>query len=484
MARTKKKEIDLEKLMPAGVKPPSAVETEMSVLGAMLIESTAVPKAVEVITSEAFYLAAHRHIFSAMLNLFKANEPIDTVTVYQELKKMGKLDDTGGAAYLSRLTQEISSAANIEFHAKIIAEKSIQRRLITISHEIAASAYREDADAYDLLDEGEQKIFQLAEQFLSKSYVDMGSAVKKAMEYIQELHDPKQRKFAVGTGFYDMDDMLGGFQKSDLIILAARPSMGKTALALSFARNAAILHNVPVAIFSLEMATIQLVMRLICAEGRLNAHQVRTGKFPEEEGYKISKSAGKLSKAPIYIDDAPGQTVLEIRAKTRRLKAEKNIGLVMIDYLQLMQGPANAESREREISQISRSLKSLAKELEIPVIALAQLNRAVEARTDKRPLLSDLRESGSLEQDADVVLFINRPEYYDREKPIMVNGVESNPEGMAEIIVAKHRNGPTGDVWLRFIKDYARFESLDQFRSVEGQAPKQLEESPEEEAPL
>jgi replicative DNA helicase len=285
----------------------------------------------------------------------------------------------------------------------------------------------------------------------------MDRAVRDALEYIEAIHSNTKQKFSVPTGFYELDELLGGFQKSDLIIIAARPSMGKTALALTLARNAAIDHKVPVGIFSLEMSTMQLIIRMLCAEGRLNAHLVRTGKLPNEEGVKLSKNAHKLIESPVYVDDSPAQTVLEIRAKARRLKSEKNIGLIIIDYLQLMQGPANSESREREISHISRSLKSLAKELNVPVIALAQLNRAVETRTDKRPQLSDLRESGSIEQDADVVLFLNRPEYYNI-KNFANDG--SSTEGIAEVIIGKQRNGPVGEVRLAFIKEYARFENL------------------------
>ena len=274
---------------------------------------------------------------------------------------------------------------------------------------------------FDILDDAERKIFEITETHLKKIFSGMDRAVRDALEYIEAIHSNTKQKFSVPTGFYELDEMLGGFQKSDLIIIAARPSMGKTALALTLARNAAVDHKVPVGIFSLEMATMQLIIRMLCAEGRLNAHLVRTGKLPQEEGIKLSKNAHRLIECPLYIDDTPAQTVLEISAKARRLKAEKDIGMIVIDYLQLMQGPSNSESREREISHISRSLKSLAKELNIPVIALAQLNRAVETRTDKRPQLSDLRESGSIEQDADVVMFLNRPEYYGMIKMKMVN---------------------------------------------------------------
>jgi replicative DNA helicase len=447
----------------ADVKPPAVPEIEASVLGAMMIEKEAVPKALEMLAPESFYVKAHRLIFEAMISLFDSDEPIDTVTLYEELKKRGDLEEVGGAVYLSKLSQNIPSAANIEYHAKIILEKQILRGLITSAHEIAKNAYEGSADAFEILDEAERKIFEITESHLSKSYQGMDRAVREALEYIETIHSSTQQRFAVPTGFYELDEILGGLQKSDLIILAARPSIGKTALALSIARNAAIDHKVPVGVFSLEMATMQLIIRMICAEARINAHLVRTGKLPHSEGPKLSKTVHKLTDAPIYVDDTPASTVLEIRAKARRLKAEKNIGLIIIDYLQLMTGPAKAESREREISHISRSLKSLAKELNIPVMALAQLNRAVEARSDKRPKLSDLRESGSIEQDADVVMFLNRPEMYGMEKD--ANG--ETWEGVAEVIVGKQRNGPTGMVKLAFVKEYARFENLAHARQIE-----------------
>jgi len=450
-------------VIPADIKPPAAPEIEASVLGAMMIEKEAVSKAIELLTSNSFYLTEHKRIFEAMVSLFESGEPIDTVTLYDELKKREQLDEVGGAVYLSKLSQNISSAANIEYHAKIILEKEILRGLISSSHDIAKAAYEGTEDAFDILDEAERKIFEITESHLKKSFLGMDRAVRDALEYIEAIHSKTNQKFSVPTGFYELDEILGGFQKSDLVIVAARPSMGKTAFALTLARNAAIDHKIPVGIFSLEMSTMQLIIRMLCAEGRLNAHLVRTGKLPSSEGVKLSKNAHKLIESPIYVDDTPAQTVLEIRAKARRLKVEKNIGMIIIDYLQLMQGPAKAESREREISHISRSLKSLAKELNIPVLALAQLNRAVETRTDKRPQLSDLRESGSIEQDADVVIFLNRPEYYGMKQDTDGNSLE----GVAEVIVGKQRNGPTGDVKLAFIKEYARFENLAHARQIE-----------------
>ncbi len=463
MAKTKKVlENPVNNIIPADVKPPSAPEIEAAVLGAMLIEKEAVPKALELLKPETFYLKAHQMIFETMISLFESGEAIDTVTVYEELKKRNQIDEIGGAVYLSKLSQNISSAANVEFHARIILEKQILRGLITSSHEIAKAAYDGASDAFDILDEAERRIFEITEAHLQKTFQGMDRAVRDALEYIEAIHSQTHRKFSVPTGFYELDEILGGFQKSDLIIVAARPSMGKTAFALTLTRNAAVDHKVPVGIFSLEMSTMQLIIRLLCAEGRLNAHLVRTGKLPHEEGVKLSKNAHKLINAPIYVDDSPAQTVLEIRAKARRLKAEKQVGMIIIDYLQLMQGPPKAESREREISHISRSLKALAKELNIPVIALAQLNRAVETRSDKRPQLSDLRESGSIEQDADVVIFLNRPEYYGIKQ--FSDG--SSTEGVAEIIIGKQRNGPTGDVRLAFLRDYARFENLAHARQI------------------
>ncbi len=463
MARSKKPNNGVDQIIPADVKPPSEPEIEASVLGAMLIEKEAVPKALELLSADSFYLKPHKLIYDAMTSLFDAGEPIDTVTIYEELKKRDQLDEVGGAVYISKLSQNITSAANIEYHAKIIIEKQILRGLITSAHEIARSAYAGADDAFDILDNAERKIFEITESHLSKSYQGMDRAVRDAMEYIETIHSSTHQKFSVPTGFYELDELLGGFQKSDLIVLAARPSMGKTALALTLARNAAIDHKIPVGIFSLEMATMQLIIRMICSEARINAHLVRTGKLPHSDGSKLSKTVHKLTDAPVYVDDSPAQSVLEIRAKARRLKAEKNVGMIIIDYLQLMSGPQRTESREREISHISRSLKSLAKELNIPVIALSQLNRAVETRTDKRPQLSDLRESGSIEQDADVVIFLNRPEYYGIEK----DEHGESTEGVTEVIVGKQRNGPTGMIKLAFIKEYARFENLATSRQIE-----------------
>lgn len=459
--KTKEKEsFDLERLRSVANQPPSAVDVEIAVLGAMLLENEAVPKAIEVLRAECFYDKRNRIIFDAMTSLYQSNEPIDTVSIYEELKKENKVEEVGGAVYLGKLTQDISSSANIDYHARVILEKWILRQLISTSMDIAGQAYQGHDDVFDLLDAAESKIFQISEQGIKESFKSMDKAVKEALELIEAIHSKSISSFSVPSGFFALDDLLGGFQKSDLIIVAARPSMGKTAFAMSAARNAAIDHNIPVAVFSLEMATIQLATRLISAEARINAHSVRTGKFKAEDGARISRTVHKLSKAPMYIDDTPAISVLELRAKARRLKNEKNIGLIVIDYLQLLSSHVHMESREREISTISRSLKALAKELNIPVMALSQLNRAVEARHDKKPMLSDLRESGSIEQDADVVLFLYRPEVYGITQ--FANNGDST-EGCAEVIVGKQRNGPVGDARLKFMKDYARFENLDVF---------------------
>ncbi len=464
MGKRKQETPDIEKLKSVVKQQPSAPEVEMSVLGAMLIDGEAVPKVVEILKPEAFFEKKNRIIFEAIVSLYEADEPIDTVTVYDELKKSGKAEEAGGAAYLSKLSQDITSAANVDYHARVVLEKWILRQLISTSMEIAGTAFQGSEDVFDLLDAAEAKIFRISEEGIKESFKSMDKAVKEALELIEAIHSRNISTFSVPTGFFALDDILGGLQKSDLIIIAARPSQGKTALALSLARNAAVEHQVPIGIFSLEMSTIQLATRLISAEARINAHSIRTGKFRAEDGAKISRTVHKLSKAPIYIDDTPAISILEIRAKARRLKNEKNVGLLIVDYLQLISPSFTADSREREISMISRSLKSLAKELNIPVVALSQLNRAVELRADKRPQLSDLRESGSIEQDADVVIFLYRPETYGIETFTSGELSGQSTEGIAEIIIGKQRNGPIGEVLLRFMKDYTRFENLEIFR--------------------
>ncbi|MCK9281989.1 MAG: replicative DNA helicase [Melioribacteraceae bacterium] len=474
MAKRKQSEIDNPNVVLSSAKTsPNSVEVERAVLGAMLIDSEAVSKVIEVLRDEAFYDPKNRTIFKAMLSLYESSEPVETLTVFEELKKRGEDQTSGGASYITRLSNDVSSAANVEYHARVVLEKWILRKLISVSNSIAESAYNGSEDVFDLLDAAESKIFEISEQGVKESFKSMEKAVKEALELIEAIHSKKHSAVAVSSGFIELDNMLGGLQKSDLIIIAARPSMGKTAFAMSLARNAAIDHNTPVGVFSLEMTTVQLATRLISSEARINAHSIRTGKFKAEEGAKISRTVHKLTKAPIYIDDTAGISILELRAKARRLKNEHKIELLIIDYLQLISPSAFMDSREREIAMISRSLKALAKELKIPVIALSQLNRGVEGRGDKKPMLQDLRESGAIEQDADVVMFLYRPEYYQITQ--FPDGAPT--EGMAEVIVGKQRNGPTGEVRLKFMKEYTRFENLEM---IYGQIPESAMHQEEE----
>ena len=440
-----------------GRVPPQAVEVEQAVLGAMLIEKEAVPKALEVLDQDSFYRDAHAKIFQAMIALFDKSEPIDVTTVSEELRRRSQLAAVGGPYYLTELTMKVTSAANVESHAYIVLEKAILRRLIEASSEIVKLSYNPAEDPLELLDEAEQKIFQIAERRLKKTFTSMSKAVAETFEILEKIHGQRGGVIGVPSGFTYLDNLTGGFQPSDLVIIAGRPSQGKTALVLSVARNAAVDHGIPIGFFSLEMSSQQLVLRLLAAEARVNAHALRTGRLSDEEWPKLSTKAHKLAEAKIFIDDTPALGILELRAKARRLKAEHNIGLVVVDYLQLMQGPRDAESREKEISMISRSLKALAKELATPVIALSQLSRAVEARSGRRPVLSDLRESGAIEQDADVVIFVHRPEIYGER---FLEDGQTPSEGIAEITLGKQRNGPTGQIQLSFIKEYARFENL------------------------
>jgi replicative DNA helicase len=451
-------DLAVERPLPEGRVPPQAVDVEAQVLGAMLLEKEAISKVIEVLEEDAFHAEYHRKIYQAMTALFERSEPVDTITLAEELRRRGHLEVVGGEAYLVELTMRVTSSANVEYHARIVLEKALMRNLIAATSAVAARAFAPTEDAFDLLDQAEQAIFSISEKRLKKTFVSMHSAVHDTLEMLESIHGKHGGVTGVPTGFRDLDTLTGGFQKSDLIIIAGRPSCGKTAFALSLARNAAV-HGekpTPVGIFSLEMSTQQLVMRLLCAEAKVDAHAVRTGRLPEDDWKKLSIAAGRLTNANIFIDDTASLGILELRAKARRLKAERNVGLIVVDYLQLMQGPKGAESREKEISAISRSLKALAKELNIPVIALSQLSRAVEARTDKRPILSDLRESGAIEQDADVVAFVHRPEMY-----IDPNSEEAaEVAGMADIIVGKQRNGPIDDIKLAFVNRYARFENL------------------------
>jgi replicative DNA helicase len=447
----------------AGRVPPQAVDVEKAVLGAMLLEKEAVPKVLELLDSDSFYNPTHQKIYRAMMSLFEKGDPIDAVTVIEELRRRGDLNPTEDPLLITELTSNTTTSANVEYHSHIVLEKTLMRNLISASTEVATRAYSETEDALDLLDEAESKIFQISERRMKRSFTPINKALHETFEMLQDIHGKHSGVTGIPSGFSTLDEKTGGFQKSDLVIIAGRPSQGKTAFALSVARNAA-LHKerpTPVAVFSLEMSEQQLIIRMLASEARVNAHDLRTGRLHEDKWKNLSRNVGRLAEAKIFIDDSPTLSILEVRAKARRLKAEHNIGLIIIDYLQLVQGPKNPESREREISMISRSLKALAKEINIPVMALSQLNRAVESRGDKRPMLSDLRESGAIEQDADLVIFIHRPETYDI-KEIKDDTLGSIPsEGIAEIIIGKQRNGPTGLVRLQFHKEYASFERLE-----------------------
>ena len=432
---------------------PHSEEAELAVLGSMLSSKDAVSKSIQWLTPDVFYKDAHGKIFSAMELLFDKGEPVDTVSVIDLLKKNKELESVGGTYFVTGLVESVPTAAHVERYSKIVMEKALLRRLITLSHSISKEAYDDSQDVADILDTVEQSIFSITQNRLKGGFTQINNIVVDALEKLELIRASGGSVIGVASGLLDLDDITSGFQDGDLIIIAGRPGMGKTALALSMIRNAALEADVGVGMFSLEMANHQLAMRLLCAEARVDSHFVRTGKLPAKLWKNLGLSAGDLEKAPIYLDDSPALSVLELRAKARRLKAEHNIGMIVVDYLQLMQGPRGVESRQQEISVISRSLKALAKELSIPVVALSQLSRAVEQRVDHKPQLSDLRESGAIEQDADVVIFLYRPWVYSQE---------DEDEGKAEIIVAKQRNGPTGHISASFISKYARFENLSQ----------------------
>ncbi len=445
----------------SGRMPPQAVEVEQSVLGAMLIEREAIPRAVEILPADAFYQSKHQKVYASILSLFERGNPVDLITLTEELRRRGELEEVGGPYYLTELTTKVASAANVEYHARIIAEKSLLRKMIETMTTLVGSAYEPGTDAFELMDKAESEIFTISDSQLRRSATSMNEVIKATLQQLEAVHGREGGITGVPSGFRRLDDMTSGWQPTDLIIIAARPSMGKTAFSLAVTRNAALDPQRPtgVAYFSLEMGAQQLAQRLLTSEARVDAQKARTGRMSDADWQQLARAAGRLSAAPIFIDDTPGLTVLELRAKCRRLKAEHDIGLVIVDYLQLMHGTGNSKNsnREQEIAHISRSLKSLAKELNVPVIALSQLSRAVETRGgDKRPMLSDLRESGSIEQDADIVAFIYRAERYG----ITVDEHGNSTEGLAEIIIGKQRNGPIGDVQLAFVNQYARFENL------------------------
>ena len=438
-----------------GRMPPQAVEVEQAVLGAMMLEQRAIVRAVEILDESCFYHAPHSRIFEAMTDLFERGTAVDQLTLTEELKRRGQIDDVGGVVYLAKLGSEVATTANIDFHAQIVLEKALSRKLIETASGVIERAYAADEDVQTLLDSAEQQLFTLSEKQIGEGFESLNKVLGDAFEHIERIHAKADTVLGVDTGFPDLNDQMSGFQRGDLVILAARPSVGKTALALTLARNAAVNAEVGVAIFSLEMSKMQLAQRLLSIETKVDLHKLRTGRLRDEDWMHLTRNIDRLAQAPIYIDDTPGISVLEARAKARRLQREYGIDLVVIDYLQLMSGHLRTQSREQEISQISRGLKAMAKELDVPVLALSQLSRAVESRTDKRPQLSDLRESGSLEQDADVVMFIYRPEMYDLKSP---DG--ESLEGIAEIIIGKQRNGPVGSVNLMWNKESATYEAM------------------------
>lgn len=436
--------------------PPQSLEAERAVLGSLMLDNDCIGRVIELLDERCFYRTSNQKIYSAVLNLFERNEPVDLITLSEELKRTKQLDEVGGAYYLTELSESVPSAANVEYHARIVLERYLLRQLISESAGIAQDCFESDENVFELLDRAENRIFQLSERRQGNTFQHIPGPMHTAMEMVESYHERQGMVTGVPTGFTQLDELTSGFQNGELIVVAGRPSMGKTAFCLNIARNASVIGKVPVGIFSLEMSNEQLALRLLCAEARVDAHRVRTGTLADNQWKNLSSCVGTLVEAPIFVDDTPAMTVLEMRAKARRLKKEKNLGMLVIDYLQLMQGPRGVESRQQEISVISRSLKALAKELRIPVVALSQLSRAVESRGgDKRPMLSDLRESGAIEQDADVVLFIYRPEFYG----ISVDEDGQQVEGRAEIIIGKQRNGPVGTIHLSFVKQWAKFEN-------------------------
>lgn len=439
--------------MELGKVPPHDLEAEQAVIGSMLTDKDAVVSSIEILKEEDFYREDNKAIYSAILNLYNRAEPIDIITVKSELESMGKFEQVGGLEYLAELPEKVPTTANAIKYIKIVEEKAILRNLIKTANEIIELGYDPTEDVEDIMESAEKKIFNIMQDKNQKGYTPIKDVLVESFTQLEELYNRKQHITGVPTGFSELDYKTAGFHGSDLILIAARPAMGKSAFALNIATNAAIKSNTPVAIFSLEMSKEQMVNRILCSEAMVDSNKVRTGKLEEDDWVKLAGAIGPLSESEIYIDDTPGISVMEIRAKCRKLKLEKNIGMVVIDYLQLVQGSNKRNgSREQEISEISRSLKILAKEIDVPVVALSQLSRAVEQRPDHRPMLSDLRESGAIEQDADIVMFLYRDDYYNQE---------SEKKDIAEVIIAKHRGGSTGTVDLLWLGSYTKFVNLE-----------------------
>lgn len=447
-----------------GKMPPNALDFERLVIGTFLIDKKGLDHSIDLLTPEVFYDPRHQVIFSTILKLYEGNQPVDLMTIIQDLKKDGKLNLAGGDSYIIDLTMGVSSSAHIEYHVRVILEKYILRSLINVSANVIDASYKESTDVFELLDKAEQSFFEITNGTIKKGFDTANSLVKQAIDTIKSLKD-KEGLSGVPSGFRDVDKETGGWQNSDLIIIAARPAMGKTAFLLSMARNIAVGHKIPMALFSLEMASVQLITRMIASETRISSEKLRKGTLDDEEWQRLFSNVSELENAPLYIDETPSLSIFDFRAKCRRLVMQHGVRLIMVDYLQLMTaggGGKGTGNREQEISMISRSLKAIAKELNVPVIALSQLSRSVETRPGKRPQLSDLRESGAIEQDADIVSFIFRPEYYkitvwDNDE----EGQETSTENQAELIIAKHRNGATADVRLSFLKHFAKFGDIE-----------------------
>jgi len=441
----------------AGVErvPPQNLDAEQSVLGSMLIDGDAIARVMDLLGPDDFYREAHRSVFEAVVSLYDRGEPVDLVTVTEELRTRGVLDDVGGASYIMSLANAVPTSANVEYYARIVEEKAVLRRLVKTATAIVARAYEGKDDLEVLLDEAEQAVFAISQGIRGKQYASLREILTETFEHIEYIYVNKGKAIGVPTGFRDLDQLTSGLQRSELAVLAARPSEGKSTLALNVARNAALEYDVPVGVFSLEMSKEQVAQRLLCSEARVDGHRLRTGYLSDDDWPKLSRALGRLSEAPIYIDDTPNLSIMELRARARRMKAEHDIGLLIVDYLQLMHTRGRAENRQQEISEITRSLKALARELSVPILALSQLSRAVEQRQDRRPQLSDLRESGAIEQDADLVAFIYRD-------PKRHEGSE------IEIIVAKQRNGPTDTVQMVFRRNYGRFDDISKRRPPGG----------------
>ncbi len=437
--------------MELGRNPPQNISAEQAALGSMLLQEDAILHSVDILRPEDFYKKSHQIIFKCVLELFEKSRAVDLVTLTEELNRINLLEGIGGVTYLTNLINSVPTAANIEYYVKIIEEKSILRNLINNATKIISMGYEEKEDAKILLDKAEHLVFEVSERNLGQSFVPIKEILQDSFEKIENLYHRDEFITGVPSGFDEFDDITTGFQPSELIVIAGRPGMGKTAFCMSVAQYIAVSKNIPVALFSLEMSKSQLVQRMLCSEARVDAHNLRKGRLAESDWPKLSMAAGRLAAAPIFIDDTAGITCLEIKAKARRLKAQHDLGLIIIDYLQLIASSGRVENRQQEISEISRSLKGLARELNIPLIAVSQLSRAVEQRTERKPRLSDLRESGAIEQDADLVVFLYREEYY---KP------KTERKGIAEVIISKQRNGPTGQIDLAFKKEYAKFENL------------------------